>query len=279
MLENYEGNFRVSTKGIYTAVSGAIAQTQKMDTIANNLANVNTTGFKKDQQVFQEYLTAYEKDPTVITVPRVTASIESFYDLGGGDRSYVDTKGTFTDFTQGPLKPTGNTTDLAMEGNGFFEVLTPSGVRMTRNGSFTINPQGVLTTKDGHPVLLEGDPTTPESRTIQTEGGSINVSSEGFVFVNGQNIGKLATVTVEPLSALQKGGQSFYKIKENMQPFINRNAQVKVHQGALEGSNVNVVKEMTDMIMATRLFESTQKAIKTFDQMDEKLVNSIPQLK
>jgi flagellar basal-body rod protein FlgF len=105
------------------------------------------------------------------------------------------------------------------------------------------------------------------------------VASDGSVFVNNQNIGKLSIVTVEPIQALHKGGGSLYGLKENMNPNIIRNASAAVHQGFLEGSNVNVVKEMTDMIATTRLFESTQKAMSAFDQMDEKLVNSVPQLK
>ncbi|MEK7357721.1 MAG: flagellar hook-basal body complex protein, partial [Bdellovibrionota bacterium] len=100
------------SKGIFTAVSGAVAQSQKLDTIANNLANANTPGFKRDAQIFKEYLTAYEKEPTTITVPRVPASIESFYDTQGGDKSYVDAAGTHTDFTQGTIKQTGNNLDV-----------------------------------------------------------------------------------------------------------------------------------------------------------------------
>lgn len=264
----------MSTKGIYTALSGAMAQNQKMDTIANNLANVGTTGFKKDQQVFQEYLTAYEKAPDANTVPRVTANIESFYDLAGGDKSYVDTAGTFTDFSQGSIKPTGSQLDIAIEGNGFLEVQTSLGVRMTRNGALTINNQGTLVTKEGHPVLLEGG-----SEVKLQAGGSVNITENGSVFQNNQNLGKLSIVGVEPAQALRKGGGSLYSLKENMNPVVVRNPNIKVHQGSLEGSNVNIVKEMTDMIATTRAFENTQKAMKAFDEMDEKLVNSIPALR
>src|SRR3954465_15402012 len=109
----------MSTKGVYTALSGAIAQSERLDTIANNIANVNTPGFKKDKQIFQEYLTANEKPPALMNVPKVPASIESFYDMQGGDKSFVDSKGTFTDHTQGSVKHTGNKFDLALEGKGF----------------------------------------------------------------------------------------------------------------------------------------------------------------
>ena len=114
-------------KGVYTALSGAIAQSTKLDTIANNIANVNTPGFKRDQQVFAEYLTANEKEPTTIPIPRDVAAIESFYNMQGGDKSYVHEKGTYTDFSQGSLKRTGGALDVAIDGPGFFEVDSPQG--------------------------------------------------------------------------------------------------------------------------------------------------------
>jgi flagellar basal-body rod protein FlgF len=110
----------MGTKGIYTAVSGAVAHSAKLDTIANNIANANTPGFKRDQQLFKEYLTAYEKQPTALEVPKVPASIDSFYPLNGGDKSFVDLNGTATSFAQGAMKVTGNPLDLGLEGDGFF---------------------------------------------------------------------------------------------------------------------------------------------------------------
>ena len=121
--------------------------------ISDNIANVNTPGFKRDQQIFKEYLTAYEKEPSTITVPRVPASIESFYDMQGGDKSYVDAAGTHTDFTQGGIRQTGNKLDFAIENEGFFEVGTPDGVKLTRVGSFSVDADGRLVTKSGYPVL------------------------------------------------------------------------------------------------------------------------------
>lgn len=274
-----EKEFVLSTKGIYTAVSGAMAQNRKMETISNNLANVNTTGFKKDQQVFKEYLSAYEKAPAVITIPRVTASLESFYDMSAGDRGFVESNGTFTDFSQGGLRATGSPMDLALEGKGFFEVLTPQGVRMTRNGSFKLDAQGRLVTKQGFPVLLTGE-DDPEARIIQLDGqAKLNVTDGGDLFLNNENIGRISMVEPVDQNALHKVGNSLYTMKPNFSQEINRDLNLKVHQGFLEQSNVNVVKEMTDMIMTTRAFESTQKAIKAFDEMNGKLVNSIPSLR
>src|SRR4029078_9316323 len=105
----------MSGKGIFAAVSGATAQSSLLDTIANNLSNLNTASLKKDRQVFSEYLSAYEKAPDVIAVPRVPASIESFYDMQGGDNAYVNPAGTYTNFEQGGLRPTGSPLDLALD--------------------------------------------------------------------------------------------------------------------------------------------------------------------
>lgn len=268
------------SKGLFTAVSGAMAQSAKLDTIANNLANVNTPGFKRDQQLFREYLTAYEKEPSTVEVPRIPASIESFYDMQGGDKSYVDIDGTSTDFSQGGLKSTGNALDMAIEGGGLFEVLTPQGVRFTRSGSFSIDGEGRLVTKQGHPVLRDGTPgSDPTGRVIQfTSGNPITVSQNGEIFQNGEAVGRLSLVNVDNPDALLKQGTSLYALKDNLQPQLSVATDAKIHQGFVEASNVNIIQEMTDMIATTRVFESTQKAIQAYDQMNQKAVNDVPKL-
>lgn len=267
------------SKGIFTAVSGAIAQTAKLDTIANNLANVNTPAFKRDSQLFREYLTSYEKEPGTITVPRVPASIESFYDMQGGDKSYVDLNGTFTDFSQGAIKQTGNPLDVALEGDGLIEVATPNGVQLTRVGSFTLDGEGRLVTKQGYPVLTEGAPAQdPATRVIRLTNSSVSINQAGEIFQDNQNIGKISVVSVGNKDALQKVGQSLYMFRDNLDPELAVGNNTKFHQGYLEGSNVNAIREMTDMIATTRVFESTQKAIQAYDQMAGKAANEISKL-
>jgi flagellar basal-body rod protein FlgF len=268
----------MSTKGIYTALSGAIAQNAKLDTIANNIANSSTAGFKKDQQVFKEYLTANEKYPDNIQVPRVTASIESFYDNQGGDRGYVDSAGTFTDFSQGSLKQTGNKFDLALEGKGFFEIMTPDGVKFTRDGAFHLSHDGKLVNKEGFAVLRSGN-QDPAQRSIQIPNAHSTIAYNGEIYSGGQLAAKLSIVEFQNPDVLKKMGNSMYSIKEKMNPVMSIAENAKVHQGSIETSNVNIVQEMTDMINATRVFESTQKAIKAFDEMNAKLVNDVPKLR
>lgn len=271
----------MSTKGIYTALSGAIAQSQKLDTIANNLANANTTAFKKDQQLFREYLTANEKENNNMSVPRIAASIESFYDMQGGDKSYVDSAGTFTDFAQGSLKNTGNPLDVAIDGQGFFEVATPNGVRLTRNGSFKVDGNGQLVTKDGYPVLSAAPPgVAPEERVIRIQGDSpVAILDSGAIFEGENQIALLSVVDVANKDSLHKQGSSLYDFKPNFAPEITALQNPSLKQGFVESSNVNIVQEMTDMIQTTRVFESTQKAISAYDSMNDKLVNVVGSLK
>ncbi len=269
----------MSTKGIYNALSGATAQNARLETIANNIANVNTPAFKRDQQVFKEYLAAYERPPDLIQVPKVPASIESFYDLQGGDSATVDIVGTYTDQSQGAIKPTGNALDLALEGKGFFEVLTPAGVRFTRNGTFKINGEGRLVTKEGYTVLRAGgEGEDPNTRAIELASSRVVVTSTGEVLDDGRSVGQVSLVNVVPQDALQKSGSSLYSLRDNLRPQLDRAPQISVHQGHVESSNVDIVKEMTDMIAATRTFEANQKAIKTYDEMAEKLVNTVPRV-
>jgi len=268
----------MAAKGIYTALSGALAQNQRLDSIANNIANVNTPAFKRDQQVFKEYLTANEKVPTTINVPRVPISQESFYDMQGGDQSYVDSIGTHTDFSQGGLKATGNALDVAIEGEGFFEVATPAGLRLTRNGAFTMDGTGQLVTKEGFPVLRQAEPgTDPAERVIRPQNGlPLTIAENGEIFEGGTSIGRLALVNVADKSQLRKRGSSLYTFRPNAQPEVTNLTNPALKQGFLETSNVNIVQEMTDMIAANRAFETAQKAISAYDSINEKLVNTVP---
>ncbi len=272
----------MSMKGIYTAVSGAMAQSDKMDTIANNIANADTPAFKRDEQIFREYLTSYEKQEEAVGSTKIPDSIDSFYPINGGDKSYVDSAGTSTSFTQGSLIVSNNPLDVAIEGDAFFEVLTPNGVRWTRNGGFTLNQLGELVTKQGYPVLMqEQRPEQPLPSRYVRIGNEPNfsVSNQGHLKIGDQFTGKLSLVTAEDKDVFQKEGNSFYRLRETINSPVVQATKFKLHQGSVEKSNVNLVSEMTDMIKTSRIFESTQKAIQAYDQMNGKLVNDVTRLK
>lgn len=274
----------MSFKGIYAALSGSMAQTLKIDTIANNIANVNTTGFKKDQQTFGEYLTAIEKQPEVLSMSRIPSSIENMYNTNGTEKSFVDSTGTYTNFEQGSLKSTGGKLDVAIDGEGFFEISTPQGIKLTRAGNFTIDGQGKLVNKEGNTVVVEQDGQIENDEADKNKSNSFAqfsgisqayISDSGEVFDGDRKLGKLSVLKLSNPDCLQKVGNNYYTYKKNMNPEVSQLKNLSLKQGYLETSNVNIVSEMTDMIMAQRVFEGTQKVIQAFDQMEDKLINQV----
>lgn len=156
--------------GMWTSVSGAMAQSQNMDIVANNLANANTVGFKKDSPVFKEYLTALERPPSpAIDIPRTIFKDSDFYHFDGREHAMVNLDRVHTDHSAGNFKLTNQPLDLAVDGPGFFAVQTPSGVLYTRAGDFKINAQGQIVTTDGYPVLALGG-EAEAAKNVQAEG-------------------------------------------------------------------------------------------------------------
>jgi flagellar basal-body rod protein FlgF len=263
-------------KGIYTALSGAIAQTQTLDTISNNLANVDTIAFKKDEPVFKEYLTVLEKDETVNNVPKVEFKPSDFYHLYGNDKSFVSLDDVATNHAQGSTQRTGNSFDFALNGEGFFEVNTPLGIRYTRAGNFTIDPKGKLITQEGASVLAA--PKTPQDKPEQREiiiplNANINVTPDGVIWRDNQPINKLSVVEFQNTSQLNKAGHNMFAAqpKAAMKNIVNS----AVMQGFIEKSNVNAVEEMVKLISTTRSYEGMQNAIKAYSDMAAKGTNEI----
>ncbi len=276
---------------IWVPVSSAKAISQNIEAIANNVANANTPGFKKDQMVFKEYLTLLEDQNARenTPLPEKEWRPEDFYKSYGMEDSFVKTDGSYTNFEQGQLTPTGNSMDFSIFGPGFFEVLTPMGNRYTRKGNFTINRDGFLVTDQGHFVLSKGPPPTmgadgklsfdqnPEARKIQIGGKPFTISHQGEVFNADGKKGDLSIAEFHDLTQLKKEGSSAFI---NNSPDNIKSIDIKsaVHQGFLEQSNVNSITEMSNLINANRNFESVQRIIKTYDQLSGKAVNEIPKL-
>jgi flagellar basal-body rod protein FlgG len=175
------------------------------------------------------------------------------------------------DLSQGDTVTTGNPLDIAISGDGFFKVQTPQGDRYTRNGTFTLDKDSYLVTQDGHRVLGESGP-------ILLDGRRITINNEGGIDVDGSQVGKLKIVTFATPEKLKKEGASFLSYTGNS---ADERApdRVAVQQGALEQSNVSVVTEMKNMIEATRNYESVQKIIQTYDEMDGKAVSEVGMVK
>jgi flagellar basal-body rod protein FlgG len=255
-------------KAIYTPMSGALAQERVLDLIANNLANLNTTGFKGDRVTFTLLKPEPEKNYAEPLPPaNFKVGVEQLMNLKGNEIAYVGVADVQRDAQQGPAIDTKNPTDLMIEGDGMFAVHTPDGVRYTRNGSLGVTRDGVLVSKEGHPVLGEkGD--------VVVRQGAFQVNDRGEVWQDGHMVDRLQLHVFDDESALERAGLNlFYYGGEPEGVRVVANPQVR--QGFLEGSNVNAIKNLTDMIIAHRSYEAYQKAVANYDQMMQKSSNTI----
>jgi flagellar basal-body rod protein FlgF len=214
-------------------LSRQMALRRELDVVANNVANINTTGFKADTMVFEEHL-----------MP--VARHDHF--LGRDKRlSYVHDRATWHDLGQGPIKQTNNPLDVSVGGNGFLAVQTPRGERYTRNGSFQINAQGQLVTSEGYAVLGDGGPIQ-----FQPSDRDINIARDGTVSVPEGARGRLRVVTFADAQRLQKDSASTFAAPAGVAPQAAESAQVS--QGTIEESNVRGVVEMTRLIDVSRSY-------------------------
>ena len=263
-----------------------MAQAQNVDIIANNLANSDTLGFKKDAPTFKEYLSAVESEKGGAEVPRGSFKDKDFFPLDGRDQSFVVLDGTFTNFKQGALRVTQNPLDIALDGPGFLEVSTPSGVRYTRQGSLKVAMDGRLVTTDGNPVLASkpGGLAAPGELAdaarfvnLRDRGTHFSISSSGELYAGDQLIAKLSVVEFQDVNKLRKTGGSLFESQPNS-TLVTGPVRTQVRQGVLETSNVNPIEEMTNLIRANRIYESGLKAMKTYGEIMQRESNDIGKL-
>lgn len=238
--------------GLYAALSGGLASIKRLDVLANNLANSNTTAFKKGSIQFESIL--------------ADAAEGAGQSLSGDAAGLVSEK-YGTDFSPGPMIRSGNTFDLALNGDGFFVVNTPEGKAYTRQGNFRIDASGTLVTSDGRQVLGQGAP-------IVINGGTVSFDSQGKIFVEGIETGAIDVVDFpRPYDLKMIGSGLFMPAEEGA---IGRPApDTVVIQGSLEGSNVSTIEEMVRIIETTRSYEACQKAIQNYDLLTGKAVNDL----
>lgn len=255
-------------KSIYTPLSGAIVQERVLDIVANNLANMNTHGFKGDKVSFELLRAEPEKN---YNNPLPPANYKIGYDdlspLVGNEIDYVGISDIKRDMTQGPAVQTNSQSDVMLEGGGFFTVQTRDGERLTRNGAFDVNQEGTLVTKTGDPVMgLQG--------SIQLSAGKFTINSRGEIYQKDQLIDRLLVKNVTEPQSMERVGQNYF-IFNGPEDGISAMEFPGVKQGALEGSNVNAIQNLTAMILAHRSVEAYQKAIKNYDSMMEQSANRI----
>jgi flagellar basal-body rod protein FlgF len=276
-------------RGLYTAASGMNVQQNRLDEIANNLANVDLNGYKKDtaiQKAFPEMLMRRMNDDGVYTFP--VGSVDTS-PIVGTIGTGVETNEVYTNFAQAPLKQSENDFDVALEGRGFMMVQTAQGERMTRNGAFVVNSDGYLVTKTGDFVLGENGPiklkknnfvidqdgTVWQNSTFAADDKRL-VSQAENQWENIERVDRLQIVDVKRERFLKKQGNSYWKAtEESGAPVIMPDSRPKVRQGFLEGANVNAVQEMVEMIEVNRAYDANQKTIQTEDSLIGKLWNEV----
>jgi flagellar basal-body rod protein FlgG len=251
-------------KGLYTAASGMQAQQTNMDVISNNIANVNTTGFKKARAEFEDLLYQNIKEPGAQSGANSIAPTGVQIGLG------VKTSSVQKDFDMGSPKPTGNPLDMMIEGAGFFPVQMPNGqIAYTRDGSFKKDPSGKIVDRNGN--ALQPEVIVPVGTT------GFDVSSTGLMNAtvandpNFQQIGQVQLVNFVNPAGLRSIGKNLY-VPSNasgapLQAVPGENGVGTISQGHLEMSNVNIVDEMVNMITAQRAYETNSKAMQAVDQM------------
>lgn len=252
-------------KGLYTAYTGMIHQQKRLDVISNNLANSATVGFKREgatARAFNDELAIKIKDAS-----------EGFVDRGIGNMNMgVKFGETYRDYTQGSLRVTDNTYDLALSGDGFFQISFTNkqgetSTKLTRDGNFTVNVEGYLVTTDGDFVLgTDGSPVQIDPNAETT------IDAAGRIIQDDAVVANIAVVDVEDYNYLQKYGENMYDLVAGGQ--LTESAAA-VEQGCLEQSNVQVVKEMVEMINVTRAYETNQKAIQAVDETLETAVTQV----
>lgn len=251
-------------RGWYTGASGMNAQQNRLDAISNNLANVDTAGYKRDITVSKSF-------PELL-IRRTNADGIYHTSVGSADAAPiigklglgVETNENYTDFSQGSFKITNTKTDAALSGKGFYVIDTPNGERYTRNGNFLIGKEGILETKDGYPVL-------GENGYIRVENDRFTINEDGVIYSeeDASEIDRFKVVRFDNERYLKKMGESLYSTNDIAGPahIAEGNERPNFLQGYSETSNVNVVNEMVQMIEVNRAYEANQKTISSEDSM------------
>ncbi len=227
--------------GYYAAMTGLVARTQALDTAAANLANAQTPGYRAEREFFRSVLLGPDAADSQL------GETVNNYGLLGGDRLSM---------VQGALGQTGNPLDLAIEGEGFFMVQTPNGVRYTRDGSFHRAPNGQLVTRSGEPVL------SAAGQPILIPPGEVSVGADGTISVAGGAVAAVGVFTFAAGTDLTPEGANRYVAPAGVTPVLAKDASV--HQGAIEAANEDVVEGSLDLIVMQRQAEMMQRALTVF---------------
>lgn len=251
---------------MYSALFGALSNEFRLNNIANNLANVNTTGYKKDALAFKDTFVMFAHDQIMEPVATVRSKKLFPEPIHIAKPRIAVSK---TDFSQGSMKLTGGPLDVALNGEGFFKVQTPDGEFYTRNGKFRQTVDGTVVTEQGWPVLGQGGPITLPANS------QISINEAGEILANNEVIDQFQVVNVEDNLMLEKRGRNLYQYREGLNPAEVPAEGVSVNQGFLEAANVEVVTEMVNMIEAQRQFEAYTKIMQTTSDTDKNAYSKV----
>ena len=239
---------------IYSAMSGGIRALKTLDTVANNLANVNTTGFKSDRPTFK------------LAAPEQASNLDPESAEGRLANAYAVLDGVSTDYSQGVLRESGRMTDLAIRGEGFFQLQDEEGNNfLTRDGSFQVNSKGFLVTRDGLQVQQRG------GGSIQVGQGAFSVTESGEVKIGEDTKGRVAVVGAAAKDLSKAGGNRW--VPDAKAPLAETDSQIM--QKHLEASNVQPIQALTEMIAVSRYYEAFQKTLQSSAELDQKLSSSV----
>lgn len=232
---------------IYKALSGSMAQMRRLDVAVQDLSNVNTSGYKGERLAFSEFLAAPGEEE-------------------GRTGGFVAVGKQLTAFSQGLLQQTGNPLDLALDGEGFFVIETPQGVRYTRQSSFSLSADGTVVTASGAPLLGEGGPI----RITGKENKDIKVTPDGMVSTEDGEAGQIRVVRFAEPDLLIKEGANLFRAPDSLVEEVP--AEFRVLQGSVEQANVSPVQAMIALITIQRQFESYERAMKMMDSATQRIL-------
>ncbi len=248
------------TRGVYTAAAGMLANQAAQDTIAQNLANANTTGYKEDVPRFESFLS----EP-VSRLNDAEKLSNGTIGIGAGLKDQT------TNFSQGGLQQSGNPLDVALTGDAALVVQSPQGPRLSRDGSLTLDAQGTLIqASTGQPVLSDGN----RPLSIPAKAKQIVISPQGDLTADGVKIGRIQMASLSPAVSPVKVGDNQYSVSR-LQP---ASSAATMRQGYLESSNVSIVKEMVSMISVMRAYETNQKMLQAEDDTTGKATSEVGKL-
>ncbi len=251
--KDQKGSCGAMDNTLLVSLSSQLASYRSMDVIANNMANASTPAYKREEVKFEEY------------IQNVTPAED---EVGTQAISFVADKGTMRDLSEGAITRTNNPYDLSISGSGYFTVSTPNGPRYTRDGHFTLDPNGRIVTEDGNPLQGDGG-----DLTVTTDDGDVHIAQDGTVTgIRGQ-IGKVQLVNFGNESALVKQGASLYSTAQTANPVETPN----ITQGALEESNVQPVLEISHMLDVLRAYQTTASLTQSQQELERNAIDKLAQ--